>query len=160
MLGQEEEARDLTQEVFVQIFRHLPKFRGDSKLTTWCYRIAINTTKNRFKYLDRRASKSHDEWQVEKPGHDSIEAQGFTVSESSRPDQVAEGRQAEAIVVESLRLLPEDYRNILILRDVEGLSYHEVGEITKLTEGTVKSRLHRARKELRQLIETRLKRVI
>ena len=160
MLGQEEEARDVTQEVFVQVFRNLPGFRSESKLSTWVYRIAINTTKNRFKYLDRRAQKSHDEWQVEKPGHDSTHAQGFTVAETTRPDQVAEANQAEKIVIECLGKLEAEYREILILRDVEALSYDEVGQIMGLADGTVKSRLHRARKQLRQQIEARLKGVL
>ena len=160
MLGQEEEARDVTQEVFVQVFRNLPGFRSESKLSTWVYRIAINTTKNRFKYLDRRAQKSHDEWQVEKLGHDSAHAQGFTVAETTRPDQVAEANQAEKIVIECLGKLEAEYREILILRDVEALSYDEVGQIMGLADGTVKSRLHRARKQLRQQIEARLKGVL
>ncbi|MCH2107801.1 MAG: sigma-70 family RNA polymerase sigma factor [Polyangiaceae bacterium] len=156
MVGHQQEAEDLTQEVFVQVFRALPTFRGDSKLTTWIYRIAVNLTKNRGKYLSRRHHKGHDEFDAEKMNKAQKTAQGITMGENSRPDEMAIGRQAESIVLQCLQKLPDEYRQLLVLRDVEHLSYDEVTKITGLAQGTVKSRLHRARAELKASVNERL----
>lgn len=156
MLGNDAESEDVTQEVFVQVFRSLESFRGDSKLSTWIYRIAVNLTKNRSKYLKRRHRDSHGDIDGKEPSLDHHRAIGVTSGETSRPDQVAQGHEAERVVRQCLDLLDEDFREILVLRDVEGMSYEEVGAITELAEGTVKSRLHRARGELRRMVEERL----
>ena len=156
MLGNAHESEDMTQEVFVQVFRTLDGFRGDSKLSTWIYRIAINLSKNRTKYLKRRHTGSHADLDLADPREMHNEAQGVTTGETTRPDLDAIGNQTERVVVECLHLLDPEFRHILVLRDVEGLSYEEVGAITDLAAGTVKSRLHRARAELRRLVEQRL----
>lgn len=160
MLTSREEAEDMTQEVFVQVFRSIESFRGDSKISTWIYRIALNLTRNRSKYLSRRHQKSHSEFDANEPKESHNEAQGWTTGETRRPDWDAMGNQAEAIVVECLGTLDAEHREILILRDVESLSYEEVGSITGLAPGTVKSRLHRARALLRAQVEERLGRKI
>lgn len=156
MLGNASDSEDMTQEVFVQVFKSLDSFRGDSKLSTWIYRIAVNLTKNRSKYQKRRRQSSHTDIDGSEPLDRHNQAQGWTSGETSRPDLTAIGNEAERAVVECLHLLETDFREILVLRDVEGLSYEEVGAITELGEGTVKSRLHRARGELRRLVEQRL----
>lgn len=154
MLGNREEAEDMTQEVFVQVFRSIESFRGDSKISTWIYRIAMNLTRNRAKYLSRRHQKNHSELDGVESNHS--QAQGRTAGETRRPDWDAMGNEAERIVLECLAEMEEEFREILILRDVELLSYEEVGSITGLGPGTVKSRLHRARSLLKSLVEERL----
>jgi len=156
MLASREEAEDMTQEVFVQVFKNIEHFRGDSKLSTWIYRIAVNQTRNRSKYLTRRKHKSHSDISSDEGSLLHNEAQGITTGETSRPDQVAMGKQAERIVVDCLAELEPSFREILVLRDVECLSYEEVGAITGLAAGTVKSRLHRARVLLKTEVELRL----
>lgn len=156
MLGSREEAEDMTQEVFVQVFRSIDSFRGDSKIGTWIYRIAMNLTRNRTKYLARRHQKSHAELDAGDPRETHNEAQGRTAGETTRPDWAAMGNEAEAIVVECLEEMDPEFREILVLRDVECLSYEEVGSITGLPPGTVKSRLHRARTLLKTQVEERL----
>jgi RNA polymerase sigma-70 factor (ECF subfamily) len=156
MLGNKEEAEDMTQEVFVQVFKCIDNFRGDSKLSTWVYRIAVNLTKNRAKYLSRRQHKKHVEIDSSPTQETLDEAQGRTSGETSRPDWEAIGKETEKIVVECLHALDADFREVLVLRDVEELSYEEVGEITNLPQGTVKSRLHRARSLLKSRVEERL----
>ena len=156
MLGNAAEAEDMTQEVFVQVFRSVDTFRGDSKVSTWIYRIAINLTKNRTKYLRRRFQSAHGELDASEPRAAHNQAQGLTTGETTRPDLAAVGSETERIVIACLHELEADFREILVLRDVEGLSYDEIGGITDLAEGTVKSRLHRARSELRRLVEARL----
>lgn len=160
MLGSREEAEDMTQEVFVQVFRSIDSFRGDSKIGTWIYRIATNLTRNRGKYLARRQQKNHTELDGAEPRDAHNEAQGRTSGETRRPDWDALGNEAERVVVECLGQMEAEFREILVLRDVECLSYEEVGQITGLPPGTVKSRLHRARSVLRTQVEERLGAVI
>jgi len=156
MLGRQEEAEDVAQEVFVQVFRGIEQFRADSKLGTWIYRIASNLSKNRLKYLARRRSNSQDELTEEGADNESSHAQGLTLGESARPDQLVEGYQVEAIVRRAIFELEPDFREAIILRDLECLSYDEIGAITGLTEGTVKSRIFRARALLKERVEQAL----
>lgn len=156
MLGSREEAEDMTQEVFVQVFRSIDTFRGDSKISTWIYRIAMNLTRNRTKYLARRHQKNHSELDEQEPREAHNQAQGRTTGETRRPDWDAMGNEAERIVLECLSEMEAEFREILILRDVESLSYEEVGSITGLAPGTVKSRLHRARALLKSHVQERL----
>jgi RNA polymerase sigma-70 factor (ECF subfamily) len=157
MLGTREEAEDMAQEVFVQVFRSIDNFRGDSKISTWIYRIAMNLTKNRTKYLARRYQRNHSDIDGAEPREAHNEARGRTSGETHRPDLDAMGNEAERIVIECLHQMDSEFREILVLRDVESLSYEEVGAITGLAAGTVKSRLHRARSLLKAQVEARLK---
>ncbi len=150
MLNNTQEAEDLTQEVFVTVFKSIESFRGDSKLSTWLYRIAVNHCKNRFKYLSRRAynaTRSLDD--VQEREKSDVPLHG----EVSRPDKVLEGRRLEATIQREIANLDEDHRALIVLRDIQGLSYDEIGTITGLPAGTVKSRLHRARMALKDRLE-------
>jgi RNA polymerase sigma-70 factor (ECF subfamily) len=153
MLARKDEAEDMAQEVFVQVFKAIHQFRGDAKLGTWIYRVAVNLCKNRGKYLSRRHSGSEDELDALADRAPLAEAKGITSGELSGPDQVVQGYQVEAIVRRCILELETEFREVLILRDVEELSYEEIGEITSLPEGTVKSRLHRARAMLKEKVE-------
>jgi RNA polymerase sigma-70 factor, ECF subfamily len=153
MLGRREEAEDLAQEVFVQVFKAVATFRGDARLGTWIYRIAVNLCKNRSKYLARRHAGRQDELDAAAERSPLGEAQGITSGESAQPDQLVEGFQLESIVKQCIARIEPDFREVLVLRDVEDLTYEEIQEITGLPEGTVKSRLHRARAMLREALE-------
>jgi RNA polymerase sigma-70 factor, ECF subfamily len=152
MLGNPQESEDVVQDVFVQVFKGIDRFRGDSQLGTWIYRVAVNTCKNHLQYLTRRKVESqHDlEPVVERSLLDR--ARGVTSSEQAGPEQVLMGHQAESIVKRCLLELEEEFRELLILRDLEDLSYEAIIEITGLAEGTVKSRLHRGRALLREKV--------
>jgi len=156
MLGRRDEAEDMAQEVFVQVFKAIGQFRGDSKLSTWIYRIAVNLCKNRVKYLARRHSDAQDELEPIADRSGLQDAKGVTYGAVARPDQMVEGYQVETIVHIAISGLDTDFREVLVLRDVEDLSYEEIGEITGLAEGTVKSRIHRARAMLKAAVEQRL----
>ncbi|MDX2052899.1 MAG: sigma-70 family RNA polymerase sigma factor [Polyangiaceae bacterium] len=156
MLGREAEAEDVAQEVFVQVFRAVEQFRSDSKLSTWIYRIASNLSKNRLKYLARRASKSQVELTYEGEQQEHSHAQGLTLGETARPDQLVEGFQVQEILRRAIFELEPDFREAIVLRDLECLSYEEIGVITGLTEGTVKSRIFRARALLKERVELAL----
>ena len=151
MLADREEAFDLTQEIFISVHKHLDKFRADAKLTTWIYRIARNHCLNRLKYLKRRGRGRSDEYG---------ESNELSITESlgggpQQPDAAVMGKNDRALVHRAIQELDEDQRSLVVLRDVEGLSYEEIMDITELPEGTVKSRLHRAREKLAGIL-TRL----
>ena len=156
MLGNKDEAEELAQEVFFTVFKSIDSFRGESKLSTWIYRIAVNHCKNRHKYLARRmyhASQPLDEVSERSTaGRDG----GPTMSlqaQISEPDKVLMGLQLEEAIQREIAALDEEQRLLVVLRDVQGLSYQEIATITSLAEGTVKSRLHRARMTLKDRLQ-------
>jgi len=153
MLGRRDEAEDMAQEVFVQVFKAIGQFRGDAKLSTWIYRVAVNLCKNRIKYLARRHDGVQDELESVAERAPLSQAKGVTFGDVARPDQMVEGYQIEKIVHTCIARLDADFREALILRDVEDLSYEEIAEITGLPDGTVKSRIHRARGMLKTAVE-------
>ena len=146
MLGDHAEAEDVAQEVFVTVFRQIHRFRGDSKLGTWLYRIACNHSINRLKLKATRVRKQsvdYDELRTHGLADPTTEASGF-----ERPDEMAEARETERVVQRLLAGLSEEHRVVVVLRDLEGMSYEEITQVLELPVGTVKSRLHRARAEL------------
>lgn len=149
MLGNREEAEDLSQEVFITVFKSIDSFRGDAKFSTWLYRIAANHCKNRIKYLARRHDRSQAEYE-EGVLRDSVNSAPTAPNPSPRPDAQLQGMELEKLMQECLATLDEDQRILIILRDIEELSYGEICSVTSLPEGTVKSRLHRARMALRK----------
>lgn len=151
MLNDRAEAEDVAQEVFVTVFKSIDSFRGDSKLSTWIYRIAANHSKNRIKYLSRRHHKrTKDITDVRE-----TDFAGPLAPKHARPDEVAAGRQLEGIIQEALAQLEDDHRVVIILRDIDHLAYGEIAEILGVAEGTVKSRLFRGRAALRALIDAK-----
>jgi RNA polymerase sigma-70 factor, ECF subfamily len=156
MVGSRAEAEDLAQEVFVQVFKAIGSFRGESKLSTWIYRIAVNLSKNRSKYLRIRHAGQHEPIEnLDERARLADSSQG-TVAPTERPDELAAGRQLERIVQGAILELEPTFRECLVLRDIEDLSYGEIEAITGLPEGTVKSRIHRARAQLKELVERAL----
>lgn len=153
MLGRREEAEDLAQEVFVQVFKAIDQFRGESKLSTWIYRIAVNLCKNRTKYLSRRQVGEQDDVDAMADRAPLSAAKGVSVGTINQPDELVEGMQLEVIVKRAIQQIEPDFREVLILRDVEDMSYEEIAAVTGLADGTVKSRIHRARAQLRVLVE-------
>lgn len=152
MLGDRQEAEDLAQEVFITVFKAIGSFRGDSKLSTWLYRVATNHCKNRIKYLGRRARGSKKEFD-EVGDRDAIESASMSTSaQLPRPDEMVSGRETEGFIRRALAELPEDQRELVVLRDIENLTYEEIQRVTGLPAGTVKSRLHRARLALQKRV--------
>lgn len=152
MLGDREEAEDLAQEVFVTVFKSIDGFRGDSKLSTWLYRVATNHCKNRIKYLQRRARGRKKEFDEAAEAGAIESASMDPTSRIDRPDHLVEAYEKERILKTALASLEEEHRTLIVLRDIENLSYDQIQEITGLVEGTVKSRLHRARHALREKV--------
>ena len=153
LIGRRDEAEDLAQEVFVQVFKAIGGFRGEAKLSTWIFRIAVNLSKNRTKYLARRRIDSQDHFDGVGDDAPLHGAKDGTMAVIARPDELLSGIELEAIVERSIAELEPEFREVLILRDVEDMTYEEIAEITGLADGTVKSRIHRARLQLKEAVE-------
>jgi RNA polymerase sigma-70 factor (ECF subfamily) len=151
MLGNREEAEDVSQEVFITVFKSIDSFRGDSKFSTWLYRIAVNHCKNRIKYLARRHDRDQSEYDEELL-RDQAAGAATAPNPAPRPDKQLEGLELEQIMQRCIAQLEEEHRLVIVLRDVEDLSYEEICAITNLPTGTVKSRLHRARLALKKMM--------
>lgn len=146
----EAEAEDVAQEAFVKISRSLSSFRGESRLSTWIYRIASNTAMD---YL-RRPSAKHTlrQWDVTAEGGEDAD-DDFAVDGASLHDTLLIRKDMNECIRGLVDGLPEKYRIVLILADLEGLTNGEVGEVLGLPLDTVKIRLHRARLQLKKVMD-------
>jgi RNA polymerase sigma-70 factor (ECF subfamily) len=147
VIGDAAEAEDLAQEVFVTVFKAIDTFRGDSRLATWIHRIAQNHARNRLKYHGRH--KRRGDAPLEETTEESV-AVPETGSRLPRPDHQVEAHQAELQIRLAITQLEPEQRTLIVLRDLENLTYEEIQEQTGLPSGTVKSRLHRARVALQE----------
>ena len=145
LLGDHDEALDLSQEVFLNVFRTIGRFRGQSALRTWIYRIVVNQARNRQRWWRRRhrAEQVSLEERLEKSG-DQLPA-----SELVEPDRIFGQRELARRIWDALGHLPFDQRTVMILREIDGMSYDEIAFSLGVAVGTVKSRLTRAREALR-----------
>lgn len=147
-----EEARDLTQETFLRAFQNIGRFRGESDLRTWIYRIAINQARNRWRWWRRCKREFTDS--IDSPQRDSESALKATLEETSlNPEQRTLAKERELALRNALGTLGRAYRETVILRDIEGFSYEEIAATLAVSVGTVKSRLARGRQELRRKLE-------
>jgi RNA polymerase sigma-70 factor, ECF subfamily len=146
LLGDRDEALDLSQEVFLRVFRTLPSFRGQSALRTWIYRIVINQARNRQRWWRRR--RRSDQVQLEHHVLEHGELRQQTDAES--PDRALARKELAAKLWTALDHLPFDQRTVIVLREIDGLSYDEIADSLAVAIGTVKSRLTRARQTLRR----------
>jgi RNA polymerase sigma-70 factor (ECF subfamily) len=144
LLGDRDEALDLSQEVFLRVFRTIGRFRGQSTLKTWIYRIAVNQARNRHRFWRRR----HRADQVSLDVHVATHGEFFSAP-TSRPDRVFAQKELATRLEQALSGLPFDQRTAIVLREVDGLSYEEIAYSLGVAVGTVKSRLTRARQALR-----------
>lgn len=152
-----EEARDLTQEVFLQAFRNIGGFRGDADPRTWLYRIALNQARNRWRWWKRRRRDRTVSLDAPAGGdYDAPLADSIPAREGEDPEQQALARERERALFAALRSLARPYREVVLLRDIEGLSYEDVALALEINVGTVKSRLSRGRAELRRRLESSL----
>lgn len=143
-------AEELTQDVFVTVYRKIGTFQGRSKFSTWLYRITVNHAKNRIGYLSRRGYYRNDELHDYIVGDETVEI----IPRTQNPVDYTEDRELIGILFEKLAKLKVKDREIIILKDFEGLNYEEIAEILDINLGTVKSRLSRARERLKEeLIE-------
>jgi len=146
MLCNSEDAADITQETFLRLHRSLGSFRGDASFSTWLYRVAVNLCitelrrrgRHRFEFLDEVA---HEE---ERPGAEELE---------SDPTEAIEQEEERRVVHQVLRMLPPDYRAVMVLRHFQQLAYEEIADVLGLSLSQVKTRLFRARKMFKDRFE-------
>jgi RNA polymerase sigma-70 factor (ECF subfamily) len=143
MLGNVQEAEDVAQETFLNLHRHGHRFRSQSRFSTFLYRVAVNAALNRRRSLGRRRTRTEALSRRQEAGDDLPEA-------PRGPEDAVAGGQVQERVQREILGLPPHLRLPLVLFDIEGLPYAEVASTLRLPEGTVKSRIHRARQALRE----------
>jgi len=147
MLNNTEDANEQAQETFIKAFRYIKDFKGNCSFYTWLYRIATNVCLD---YL--RKNKSKKDISLEQNTFEDISLKDRLVSDICGPEKVAEMNAQKEAIRQALSKMNEKNRIVIILRDFKGLSYEEVSEIINVPVGTVKSRISRARSELRNLL--------
>ncbi len=152
MMGDMAEAEDLAQEVFLRAFRSIRRFRQQSKFSTWLYQIAHNLSLNRIRYLKKRRTSDLQSVSMENEASLAI---AFDSGPSDSPEEAVLEQERKRYLSEAIVSLDVSYREVIVLRDVEGLSYEEIAEALGAAVGTVKSRLHRARTELLKKMKKR-----
>jgi RNA polymerase sigma-70 factor (ECF subfamily) len=153
------DASDITQEVFIKVFRNIRSFHGDSSLRTWLYRIALREASNQRRWWSRhkRQEVTIDTPESEQVGDDDDSCLARVLADSSgTPFDHAAQNQLRVQVEAALREIPEAFRTVVVLREIEGFTYEEIAEILNVNLGTVKSRLTRGRSALRALLSASL----
>jgi RNA polymerase sigma-70 factor (ECF subfamily) len=152
MIGDYDEACEVVQDAFLSAYRSIKKFRGEARFSTWLYSIVLNLSRNRMKQLRARGAREVY----------SIDARAETGEGSRRMDppdpglsipEQMEKREVDARVQGCIDGIDSDYREVLVLRDIQGFSYEEIRDILKIPDGTVKSRLFRARDALKECLK-------
>jgi len=147
------DAADVTQEVFVKVFRNISGFHGEASLRTWIYRIALHEASNQRRWWSRH---KRQELTIDAPLNDD-EGETFCLADvlatsSASPYECAASSQVRSRVEAALRTIPEVFREVVVLREIEGFGYEEIAEILNVNLGTVKSRLTRGRSALREAL--------
>jgi len=145
MMGNAEDAMDIAQEVFIKIYKNLSGFKAQSSLSTWIYRITVNTCMDEI-----RRQKSKHTASLDAMVESGIPFSAKDKSDLGLPEKSFEKKEQRMVIENAISQLSEEYRVAVILRDIQGFSYEEIAEILQCSLGTVKSRLNRGRKELRE----------
>jgi RNA polymerase sigma-70 factor (ECF subfamily) len=153
ILGQREDSLDAVQEAFIKAYRSLNDFKGESSFYTWLYRITVNAAID----LARKAGR-HEEIEFREEIDVDEEKGDYPVApSSSNPAERLMRKELGELIEKAIRSLPVEQRASIVLREIEGLSYKEIADIMKCSEGTVMSRLHYGRKKMQELLEPYLR---
>jgi len=153
ILRQHQDAEEVVQDSFVKMYKVLNDFRGDSEFTTWMFRIVTNYAKNRYRWNKRRGSKQNVSIHAPISGNDSTDIVRDLPGKSMSPEKFSKFSELEQGISNNLEKISPLYREVLILRNIEGLSYERISEILDCKIGTVKSRIARGREELREKLK-------
>lgn len=148
MLSNREDAFDAAQEVFLRVYKNIGSFREQSSFSTWIYRICTNVCTD----MLRKRQRSQGVISISSSSYDDEDKDMDIPDLSPTPEEYTELNERQTAVREGLRLLKDEYRTIITLYDIEGLSYEEIANVLQLPIGTVKSRLNRARMSLRKIL--------
>jgi len=152
LLNDPTDASDIVQEVFLKVFRNIARFRGNSSLKTWIYRIAVNEAYNHRRWFSRHLRREV----ALAPDTDAPTYADSLADPSRTPFDLAADRETRALVESALEILNPKFRAAVVLRDIEDLSYEEIASVLEVSLGTVKSRILRGREALRKVLEGRL----
>lgn len=152
MIGNYDDACEVAQDTFVSAYRSINKFKGMSKFSTWLHTITVNLSKNKRKQLGTR--KYHEQFSLDnrlvtEEGSVSVEP----VSADPSPLEGLEQKETQQKIQNCINKLADEFREVLILRDMQGFSYEEIGAMLNVAQGTVKSRLFRAREDVKELLK-------
>ncbi|WP_294998327.1 RNA polymerase sigma factor RpoE [Succinivibrio sp.] len=146
-VGNSADVNDVAQEAFIKAYKAINNFRGESSFYTWLYRIVVNAAKT---YLESN-SKRKNHIDVDSEEFQSIDSQGVLTSRES-PDKIIESQELQQVILSAMNELPEELRQAIMLREVEGMSYEDMADLLQIPIGTVRSRIFRAR----QFIEEKM----
>lgn len=142
---QNEDALDVSQEVFIKIWKALPNYRGDCRFSTWIYRIAVNASLDFLRKYSGEAPEN-----IFSGGDDEPEREIADEGNVSSPEEALDRSETVNSVRHAIKMLPEDMQQVILLRDIEGYSYAEIADMLEIEMGTLKSRLNRARESLKE----------
>lgn len=151
MTGSYDDANELAQEAFIRAYKSINKFKGDSLFSTWIYRITTNVCLDELRKRKNQKVISINE----DIKYNDEELKPQIKDESPGPEKIYERKEFKSLVKECIESLPPDYKTVIVLRDIEGFSYEEIAKIINCPEGTVKSRINRARKALREIFKNK-----
>ncbi len=147
-VGDWEECEDLLQETFLRVYRNRHSYRPVAKFSTWLYTIAGNLARSEYRKRKRR-----NVYSIQSVNRDDEEYEIDIPDESFSPDEAAEGAIQDKYIQDALMEIPEEFREVVVLRDIQQLSYDEIAQVTGLPMGTVKSRINRGRTKLQALLK-------
>lgn len=151
MIGNYDDAGDLTQEVFIRVFKSIKSFKEQSSFSTWLYRITTNVCLDELRKRKNKKVISLDE----ELKLDDSEVKRQIESDDPSPEETAEKEELKKIIKKAINDLTEEHRVVIVLRDIQGFSYEEISRIINCPEGTVKSRINRARQALKELLKSK-----
>jgi RNA polymerase sigma-70 factor (ECF subfamily) len=149
-LGNYEDACDVAQEAFVRVYKNLSRFKGDCSFKTWMYKIVLNLSRNKYRWKKRRGE--FGKVSIDNPGGENPRKSMEIPDTSLSVGKEITRKEIRQRIMESLNHLPRNHREILVLRHMEGFSYSDIARTLGCSEGTIKSRVHRARVEIRKLL--------
>lgn len=157
MMGNEQDAEDAAQEAILKAYRYLSSFKEESGFYTWLYRITHNICLDMLRKRKRNHTHSTD---LVKKDRDGQETEVQLVDDKPQPEEELMSRQVQTDMQAAIAELKEHYRTVIVLRDIEGMSYEDIAAVTEISVGTVKSRLNRARESLRKIVEKKYRHLL
>lgn len=152
MVGNEEDAKDASQEALIKVFKNLGSFKGDSAFSTWLYRIVMNSCKDLLRKRKNNEVSIDNTIQTE-----DGEIQFEIEDDKNDPVALYEQNEVKVTIESALEELPENYKSVVILREIQGMTYDEISEIEDIPVGTVRSRINRGRRILREVLKDKLR---
>jgi len=153
ILADYDEAADTTQETFISAYKSFERFRGDAKVYTWLYQIAINHCRNKLRQRSRVRALNVESLDQPRDWEEDGLASRDVADLTNAPHLVLEEKELRQRILAAVESLPPDYREVVVLREIQGLSYNEIADATRLSLDNVKTRLSRARAMLRRKLE-------